>query len=526
MSSKKRSKKSKIHDYLILGAGPAGLQMGYCLKKAGRDFKILEAGERAGAFFEVFPRHGMLISSNKVYTGYDDPETNLRFDWNSLLSDDPDLVFKNYSREYFPPREALLSYLGDYATRFELPIEYGVRIAEIQKAACFEATDTKGNTWRGQRLIIATGLTKPWLPPIPGIEAAESYIDMPVDPEDYANQRVLILGKGNSGFETAENLIATTALIHVVSPNPLQLAWKTHFPGHLRAVNNNFLDTYQLKTQNAVLDGIVKNIEKLADGTFRVSVHYSHADEEHEDLHYDRVLACTGFRFDDSIFGSSCRPAMWAQNRLPEQTSEFESTTVPGLFFAGTLMQMRDYKKATSAFIHGFRYNVRSLAHMLESKYHGAVWPSQTLPSSSVDALVAAILERINRTSALWQLFGFMGDVLILDEDHGARYYHELPVDYVQDSDFSHHRSYFVVTLEFGKIVGDPFNILRNPDPGHAERSTFLHPVVRHYHGKEKIAEVHLLENLLGEWHDPQLHIEPLREFMAREVHDAEVVLA
>jgi hypothetical protein len=52
---------------------------------------ILEAGESAGTFFKRFPRHRQLISNNKVFTGYQDPEVNLRFDWNSLLSDDPGL---------------------------------------------------------------------------------------------------------------------------------------------------------------------------------------------------------------------------------------------------------------------------------------------------------------------------------------------------------------------------------------------------------------------------------------------------
>ena len=56
-----------------------------------------------------------------------------------------------------------------------------------------------------------------------GIELAESYVDVSVDPEAFANQRVLILGKGNSAFETADNLISTTALLHVASPNPLPL---------------------------------------------------------------------------------------------------------------------------------------------------------------------------------------------------------------------------------------------------------------------------------------------------------------
>src|SRR6267142_847174 len=71
-------------DYLIIGAGPGGLQLGYFLQKAGRNYVILEANRGPGSFFKTFPRHRTLISSNKVYTGFDDPELNLRFDWNSL----------------------------------------------------------------------------------------------------------------------------------------------------------------------------------------------------------------------------------------------------------------------------------------------------------------------------------------------------------------------------------------------------------------------------------------------------------
>src|SRR5215468_2326946 len=89
-------------DYLVIGAGPAGLQLGYFLEQAGRDYLILEAGLTPGTFFRTFPRHQRLISINKPHTGWDDPELNLRVDWNSLLSDDPRLLFTRYSGRYFP----------------------------------------------------------------------------------------------------------------------------------------------------------------------------------------------------------------------------------------------------------------------------------------------------------------------------------------------------------------------------------------------------------------------------------------
>jgi len=37
------------HDYIVIGAGPGGLQLGYFLERAGRDYVILERGSQAGA---------------------------------------------------------------------------------------------------------------------------------------------------------------------------------------------------------------------------------------------------------------------------------------------------------------------------------------------------------------------------------------------------------------------------------------------------------------------------------------------
>jgi cation diffusion facilitator CzcD-associated flavoprotein CzcO len=67
-------------DYLIVGAGPAGVQLGYYFERQGRDYAILEAGHGPGTFFETYPRHRRLISINKRHTGYDDREVNLRPD--------------------------------------------------------------------------------------------------------------------------------------------------------------------------------------------------------------------------------------------------------------------------------------------------------------------------------------------------------------------------------------------------------------------------------------------------------------
>ena len=125
---------------------------------------------------------------------------------------------------------------------------------------------------------------------------------------------------------------------------------------------------------------------------------------------------------------------------------------------------------------------------------------------ASPEALVAAVSSRINSSSALWQQFGLLADAIeIIGDGASVRYYEELPVQFILESEIAR-RECFIVTLEFGKIDGDPFQVIRHPDPSAARRSTFLHPIVRRFVGRECVEEVHLLENLFGEWLDPKAH--------------------
>ena len=47
--------KEKVLDYVV-GAGSAGLQLGYFMQRASWDYLIVEAGSGPGQFFRTFPR--------------------------------------------------------------------------------------------------------------------------------------------------------------------------------------------------------------------------------------------------------------------------------------------------------------------------------------------------------------------------------------------------------------------------------------------------------------------------------------
>lgn len=512
------------HDYLILGAGPAGLQLGYFFQKAGRDFAIIERADVPGAFFRDMPRHRFLLSINKVHTGSDDSELNLRWDWNSLICDNPDLRLPEYSQEYFPDPDVLVQYLADFADFYHLPIAYETEIMEVtRKEDGFCLTDSNGDIWRCQCLVVATGVPHEFTPDIPGVELCETYAGHSLDPEDYKNQRVLVVGKGNSGFETADNLIGSTSLIHLVSPQPVHLAWQTHYVGAVRAINNNFLDTYQLKSQNAVIDGRIEWIKK-DDSGYHVKIAYSHAMGQTTIRDYDRVIICTGFRFDDSIYDDTCRPELTHHGKFPLQTTAWESTNVPGMFFAGTIMQACDYKKTQSAFIHGFRNNIRSLSWILADRFEGEPWPYRAMEASA-EAVVEGIVERLSLASGIFQQPGFLSEVVVVrtDEDE-IRLYEDVRRDHIPNSVIGDEEHYYVVTLEYGRHHGDPFSIERDPDPEMGASAFYLHPVIRRYRGSTLVAEHHINDDLENEWFQPE-YVAPLERFVKAQFEELETKL-
>jgi thioredoxin reductase len=360
---------------VIIGAGPAGLQLAYHYKCLGLPYVVLERSGSAGAFFRRFPRHRTLLSINKIHVGTDNPSFRMRHDWNSLLEEDPGAGgFARFSRDYFPSADAMVAYLEDFAERHRLDIRFNrevTRVAPRPDGPGFLVRSADGATFPARRVIVATGLAEPCVPSVEGAELAEGYEAMSVDPDDYIDQNVLIIGKGNSALETANALLGTAARVHLISPHPVRFAWDTHHAGNIRSVNGVFFDSYLLKSLNGVVDGRIEWIRRRPDGKFLLCFASIHGTEL-ETVAYDRILRCAGFAFDTSIFAPECRPALACGGKLPDLTGSWESRNVPGLFFAGALMQVLDFKKSQSSFVHGFRYNVRSLASLLAAR-SGAV---------------------------------------------------------------------------------------------------------------------------------------------------------
>ena len=126
------------HEYCVVGAGPAGLQLAAQL--TGRDYIVLERAAAPGSFLKKYPRHRRLISINKRYTGRASKEFNLRHDWNSLLRPDGSDAHRpeqprfgsSYSEEYFPHADSYVRYLADYAQG--LNVRYGATVERVARS--------------------------------------------------------------------------------------------------------------------------------------------------------------------------------------------------------------------------------------------------------------------------------------------------------------------------------------------------------------------------------------------------------
>lgn len=317
----------------------------------------------------------------------------------------------------------------------------------------------------------------------------------------------------------------------MVSPDPLTLAWNSKHSGHVRAHLTGPLDTYQLKLVLAkLLDASVTSIERRG-AEYLVSVAYTQADGEVETFVVDRLINCTGFEANLSMFGKACQPVCAIEGRFPAMTSTWESENIPGLFFVGAPAQTNDFQKASSPFIGGFRYNARTLFHLLEERYHAVPFPHQKPPSDTRE-LAEWLARRMTRSARTFFQFGVLVDVLVLEFGE-IRYYCELPIDYAHER-FGHCPLYVLIGFEWGAYDGDVFAIPRLPQSEDADRSAFIHPVLRAFGRGELVGVHHLLEDLfavftdtvydrhfvasraglpVGAWH-VRHHIDPLEQFL------------
>ncbi|MEJ2418728.1 MAG: NAD(P)-binding domain-containing protein [Exilibacterium sp.] len=303
----------------------------------------------------------------------------------------------------------------------------------------------------------------------------------------------LIVGKGNSAFETAESLMPYAANIHLISRSDFKFAWVTHYPGDLRSTNGGFIDTFFLKQQNAILNGEILSVKKRGE-KYEATLKFAEDDSIEVNL-YDCIINCTGFRMDSSIYSESIAPTLTFDSRLPKLNPQWECVNTKNLFYAGTLMQSNDYKQSSSAFVHGMRYNVKVLSRVITRRLRGVEeWDMEHIAFRKV---YAQLLSRLYESSSLWFLFSKLFDLFSVDEKNigYCRYYRDVPKRVIEE--FQEFEDFTGAAFYFGYETPECLeDRLKFSDHG------FLHPILKLYRNGIQVSEHHILEDIYGEWTD------------------------
>lgn len=191
---------------LVVGAGPAGLAVGACLRAAGLPFLMIERSDRVGA---AWHRHyeRLHLHTAKRHSGL------------------PFMPFPDDHPQY-PSRLQVVEYLDAYAARFELKPRFGEEVVSARRVESdWEVRTSSGASFACEHLVIATGYNR--APHAPRWNGQEKFGGTLIHSSEYRNgapfrgKRVLVVGIGNTGGEIAIDLVehgAAETCISVRSP--------------------------------------------------------------------------------------------------------------------------------------------------------------------------------------------------------------------------------------------------------------------------------------------------------------------
>ena len=177
----------------VIGAGQAGLAIGYFLAREGRHFTILEASDSIGPSWRSRWDSLVLFTPRRY-----DSLPGLQF------PGDPD---------GYPGRAEVIDYLESYASTFHLPVQLNSEVQSVASSDDRFILNLGTRTLEADQVVVATGpFQVPNVPAFAG-DLASAVVQMHSTgygrPSDVPDGTVVVVGGGNTGFQIAKELSAT-----------------------------------------------------------------------------------------------------------------------------------------------------------------------------------------------------------------------------------------------------------------------------------------------------------------------------
>jgi len=180
-------------DVAVIGAGQAGLAIGYFLAQQGRRFVMFDSADSVGSAWR--DRWDSLVLF-----------TSRRYD--SL----PGLTFPG-DPDGYPTRDEVVAYLQQYAALNEFPIEFNSHVQSLAERSGAFVVELRDRLIEADQVVVATGpFHVPNMSTVSGQLAPEVFQTHSAGyrkPSDVPEGRVVVVGGGNTGFQIAKELSAS-----------------------------------------------------------------------------------------------------------------------------------------------------------------------------------------------------------------------------------------------------------------------------------------------------------------------------
>jgi putative flavoprotein involved in K+ transport len=172
---------------VVIGAGQAGLSVGYCLARLGLSFVILEGNPRVGDSWRKRWDSLRLFTPAK---------------YDGLIG----LPFPATASS-FPTKDEMADYLEAYAKHFDLPVRTGIRVDRLSRDGARYIVDAGNLRVEADHVVVAMATYQ--APRVPDFARALDPGILQLHSSDYKNPGqlrpgdVLVVGAGNSGADIA-----------------------------------------------------------------------------------------------------------------------------------------------------------------------------------------------------------------------------------------------------------------------------------------------------------------------------------